>query len=38
VLQVVVWGAYLLPVLYFFLRPGKAPAARAPAPQQHVAA
>ena len=36
VLQVVVWAAYLAPVLFFFLRPAKAPVTPSPAPQQPV--
>jgi high-affinity iron transporter len=38
VLQVVVWLAYVVPVLLFFLRPAKAQPVGAPAPQEHVAA
>jgi high-affinity iron transporter len=38
VLQVVVWLAYVVPVLLFFLRPAKARPVGAPAPQEHVAA
>ena len=38
VLQVVVWLAYVVPVLLFFLRPAKAQLVGAPAPQEHVAA
>ncbi|HUR51033.1 MAG TPA: iron uptake transporter permease EfeU [Mycobacteriales bacterium] len=34
VLQVVAWAAYLVPVLFFFLRPSKAPARSTPAAQQ----
>jgi high-affinity iron transporter len=37
-LQVGVWLAYLVPVLFFFLRPAKAVPAGAAAPKQHVAA
>jgi high-affinity iron transporter len=37
-LQVVVWLAYLVPVLFFFLRPSKATPAGAAAPKQTVAA
>jgi high-affinity iron transporter len=37
-LQVVVWLAYLVPVLFFFLRPSKATPAGAAAPKQPVAA
>jgi high-affinity iron transporter len=36
-LQVVVWLAYLVPVLFFFLRPSKATPAGAAAPKQPVA-
>ena len=36
VLQTVVWAAYVVPVLFFFLRPGKAPAPVAPAEHQHA--
>ena len=35
VLQAVVWVAYVVPVLFLFLRPSRTPAAPAPAPQ-HV--
>jgi high-affinity iron transporter len=38
VIQVVVWLAYVVPVLFFFFRPARATAAGAPAPQQRVAA
>ncbi len=38
VLQVMVWLAYLVPVLYLFLRPAKTPASGTPAPQQPIAA
>ncbi len=37
-LQVVVWAAYLVPVLFFFLRPSKAPVPSASVPKQPVAA
>jgi high-affinity iron transporter len=37
-LQVWVWLAYLVPVLFFFFRPAKATPAGAAAPKQHVAA
>ncbi|MDP9183240.1 MAG: FTR1 family protein [Actinomycetota bacterium] len=36
VLQVVVWTAYLVPVLFLFFRPSKAAAPQAPAPQRPV--
>ena len=38
VLQVCVWIAYLVPVLFFFFRPSKATPAGASAPKQRVAA
>jgi high-affinity iron transporter len=38
VLQVVVWAAYLAPVLFLFLRPAKAAPSTSPAPREHVAA
>ncbi|HUR14142.1 MAG TPA: iron uptake transporter permease EfeU [Mycobacteriales bacterium] len=37
-LQVVVWLAYLVPVLFLFFRPTKTKPVGAPAPQEHVAA